>query len=124
MKNNGVGLRAALVALWAAGIVLLAGCDDGNYKHDCPPGQGSIIVDNHSTEVIHVYINGYYTNDVGDFDYEAYDREPGVYRLVLDQKSGNRSYSHDVDVIDGKRTVLKVYVDELYWEYDISIFYD
>ncbi len=124
MKNVGVGLRGAWLVLWAAGSVLLAGCDDGDYKHDPSPGRGSIIVDNRSSDVIHVYINGYYVNDVGDFDYEAYDRGPGLHRLVLDQKRGNRSYSRDVDVIEGKRTVWKVYIDELDWEYDVRVFYD
>ena len=57
-------------------------------------------------------------------DYEAYDRGPGLHRLVLDQKRGNRSYSRDVDVIEGKRTVWKVYIDELDWEYDVRVFYD
>jgi len=124
MNKIGAWMRGTIIALWAAGILLLAGCDNDDYKHDPSPGQGSIIVDNRSWDVIHVYISGYYTNDVGDYDYEAYDRDPGVYRVVLDQKGGSRSYSHDVDVIEGKRTVLKVYVDELYWEYDVAVFYD
>ena len=115
---------------WAGGmllsalVMLLAGCEDGGFKHDPPPGQGSIIVDNQSWDVIHVYIDGYYTNDVGDYDYEAYDRVPGVYRVVLDQKSGNRSYSHDVDVLEGKLTVLEVRINEFDREYDVSMYYD
>lgn len=121
MNNISAGVRGALMT---AAIALLAGCDDGDYKHDPPAGQGSIIVDNRSSDVLHVYLGGYYTNDVGDFDYEAYDRFPGVYRVVLDQKSGSRSYSHNVDVIEGKRTVLKVRVNEFYWEYDVAIYYD
>lgn len=108
----------------AAGCLLLAGCDDENFSHNPPPGQGSIIVDNRSVDVIHVYIGGLYANDVGDFDDEAYDRDPGLYRVVLDQKSGSRSYSHDVDVIEGKLTVLKVNIDEFSWEYDVQIYYD
>ncbi|MBU4198921.1 MAG: hypothetical protein KKE37_00665 [Verrucomicrobia bacterium] len=113
---------------WVGGMLLSAlmmtGCEDGGFKHDLPPGQGSIIVDNHSLDVIHVYIDGYYTNDVGDYDYEAYDRVPDVYRVVLDQKSGNRSYSHDVDVIEGKLTVLEVRINELSWEYDVRVDYE
>lgn len=105
-------------------VVLMAGCEDGGFKHDPPPGQGSIIVDNRSVDVLHAYIDGYYTNDVGDFDYEAYDRLPGMYRVVLDQKSGSRSYSHDVDVIEGKLTVLEVQIDEWDWEYDVRIYYE
>ncbi len=116
------GLAAA--ALVAAGMLWLAGCGDDSFKHDPPPGQGSIIVDNRSSDVLHVYLSGYYTNDVGDLDYEAYDRDPGLYRVVLDQKNGSRSYSHDVDVIQGKLTVLKVNVDEFSWEYYVQIYYD
>jgi hypothetical protein len=113
----------AAVAMLAAGIVLLAGCEDGDFKHDPPPGWGSIIVDNRSWDVVHVYVDGIYANDVGDRDYEAYDNLPGVCRVVLDQKGGIRSYSHDVDVIEGKLTVLEVNIDELDWEYDVRIYY-
>lgn len=118
------GGRGLVVALWAIGLMTLAGCEDGGFKHDPPPGQGSIIADNYSWDVIHVYINGYFANDVGDKDYEAYDRVPGLYRVVLDQKGGARSYSRDVDVIEGKLTVLEVRVDEADWEYDVRIYYD
>ena len=116
--------RAVVVALGAVGIMWLAGCEDDGFNHDPPPGQGSIIVDNHSWDVIHVYIDGYYANDVGDYDYEAYDRDPGLYRVVLSQKDGTRSYSHDVDGIEGKLTVLKVSIDETSWEYYVQIYYD
>jgi hypothetical protein len=118
-------LRGAVLGLLAAGPILLAGCDSGGgYKHDPPPGEGCIIVDVQSSDIVHVYINGIYANDVGDYDYEAYDLDPGMYRVVLDQKNGSHSYSHDVDVIEGKRTVLQVYRYEGSWEYDVRIFYD
>jgi len=115
--------KISVVSLWVAGIMILAGCESDDYSHKPPPGQGSIIVDNKSVDVIHVYVDGYYANDVGDYDYEAYDRVPGLYRVVLDQKSGDRSYSHDVDVIEDKLTVLEVQIDELSWEYDVRISY-
>ncbi len=124
MNHGGARWRGAGTVWWVVVGLLFAGCDDKDFKHDPPPGQGSVIVDNHSSDIIHVYISGTYTNDVGDYDYEAYDRDPGLYRVVLDQKRGDRSYSHDVDVIEGKRTVLKVSVNEWDWEYDVSIYYD
>ena len=116
-------LQTVVIAL-AAMSMLLTGCDDDGFNHDPPPGQGSIIVDNRTPDVIHVYIDETYANDVGDYDYEAYDRDPGLYRVVLGQKSGTRSYSHDVDVIEGKLTVLRVSLDEASWEYYVQIYYE
>ena len=116
--------QAVFVILLTAGIIILAGCEDNDHSHKPPADQGSIIVDNQSLDIIHVYIDGYYTNDVGDYDYEAYDRLPGLYRVVLDQKGGSRSYSHDVDVLEGKLTVLEVWINEVDRRYNIRVYYE
>lgn len=118
------GVQAVAVLLMCAGVMILAGCsDDDGYSHVPPPGQGSIIVDNRSSDIIHVYINGYYTNDVGYYDYEAYDRLLGVYRVVLDQKKGDRYYNHDMDVLEGKLSVMKVWINEGHQEYIVQMDY-
>lgn len=116
--------QAVVVIVLIVGVMLLAGCEDKDHSHKPLAGQGSIIVDNQSLDVIHVYIDGYYTNDVGNSDYEAYDRLPGLYRVVLDQKGGSRSYSHDVDVLDSKLTVLEVWINEVNWRYNVRVYYE
>ncbi len=119
-----LGLLAAALLLGAAG--LLSGCEDHEFTHSPPARQGSIIVDNHSRDVLHVYLGGYYTNDVGDHEYEAYDCNPGLYRVALYQKcsSNCRFANNEVDVLEGQLAILKVRIDEASREYNISLYYE
>ena len=115
-----------LAAVALIGSVTLAGCeDDGDIDHDPPAGQGSIVVDNDGTRDLHVYINGVYQGEVRDGHRTAYDRAPGVYRVVLDESGSDRGYSANVDVLAGRLTVLEAtggeaFGDDLY----VSRFYD
>lgn len=122
--------RLLLTTLTAAVLSFYAtGCDydddDDFDDHDVPEGKGSIIVDNNSADDIAVYIDGVRVEDVDDYEDEAYDVDPGLRRVVLDQRGGeDRSYRGDIDVIEGKRTVLDVSVDALDDEYDVEVFFD
>lgn len=118
-----VGICLLLVALIAAGA-LLAGCESRRFSHDPPPGQGSVVVDNWSDDVLHVYFEGYATNDVSRDDYEIYDLAPGVYRVVLDEKSGYRTFRDYVDVLEGQLTVMEVTADSSSTEYKVRIYFD
>ena len=115
-----------LAAAALIGSVTLAGCDDDDdIDHDPPAGQGSIVVDNDGYRDLHVYIDGVYQGEVRDGHRTAYDRAPGVYRVVLDESGSDRGYSADVDVLAGRLTVLEAtggeaFGDDLF----VSRFYD
>lgn len=105
---------------------MLTGCelDDDPSDHDVPPGKGSLIVDNNTGDSIAVYINGQRQDDADEYDDESYDLEPGVYRVLLDQRSGSRSYAEEYDVIEGRRTILDVTTRGFDNEYDVDASYD
>ena len=82
-------------------------------------------MDNKTVDDLLVYISGHHTNDVADFDYEIFDLDPGVYRVVLDEKGGYRTYRGDVDVLEGQLTVLGVRRNYLVSsEYDVVIHFE
>ncbi|MBU0715742.1 MAG: hypothetical protein KJ964_10345 [Verrucomicrobia bacterium] len=115
------------VAPLAFGMILMLGlcaCDDGDWNHTPPAGMGSIIVDNRTVDGVNVYLDGYYTNRASDFDYEAYDLAPGIHRVVLDESHGDRNWWGDVDVLEGKLTVLEVNTGYYISDYDVRIYFD
>lgn len=117
-------LTALCGSLTLAGTVFLAGCDD-DFNHHPPAGMGSLIVDNATDNKIYVYLNGYETNSVQYYDYEYYDLNPGVYRVVLEEKNGPRSYRDDVDLLKDQRTVLEVKTDAASSSYyDVRVYFD
>ena len=106
MKRNGVWVLCAAMAGWLG----VTGCESDEISdHNPPEGQGSLIVDNQSPYRLDVYLNGQKQESVGDFDDHAYDRLPGVYRLVLDpDEDFLNAVAGDVDVLEGRRTVVQV----------------
>lgn len=103
---------------------LLWGCDsDDDLDNDPPPGQGAILIDNNTFDDIRVFINGERLNDADDFDVSIYTLDPGVYRLVLDQIDGDRSFRDDIDILENRNTVLDVAIRS-FLEYDILIYFD
>ena len=116
---------------WAArlagGMILMLGlcaCDGDDWNHTPPAGMGSIIVDNRTTDGVNVYLEGAYTNQVPDFDNEAFDLAPAIYRVVLDEAHGSRAWRGDVDVLEGKLTVLEVNAGFYSLDYDVQIYFD
>lgn len=94
--------------------------DDDDYDHDIPAGMGTLVIDNRTYSDIYVYISGREQEKVESDDYEFYDREPGTYRVALEEKRGDRTWFGDADVMEGKKTVMKVYTGSRYDEYDVN----
>lgn len=100
----------AAVAL-AALALPFAGCDDDEFDHEPPEGKGTLYVDNRTAEGMDVFIDGERVPGVGSGDNRFYDLDPGVYRVALQADDTDRSYSGDVDVLDGRRTIMDVSID-------------
>ena len=103
------GMFSLCVAFW------VAGCDDPSDNTDFdyvpPSGHGAIIVDNLSPTDVNVFVDGSSVGRVGDDHDEHFDLTPGSHRVVLDQEDGGRSWGGDVDVLDGRLTILRVTLD-------------
>ncbi len=98
-------LVAALLGLWVAGT----GCDENkDFDHEPAAGKGALIINNITPNDINVYADGAYLGQVGDNDDRAFDLEPGIHRVVLDEEDGDRYASDDTDVLEGRLTVLTV----------------
>lgn len=116
--------RAAGAILAAAGLAAMAaGCEDDSFPHTPPDGQGSLIVDNRTGDRLEVFINGAESNRVDNYDYEAYDLDPGVCRVVLQERHGSRSYREDVDILEGRQTIMRVRWFDSY-SYEVDIYFD
>jgi len=114
---------AAAAILAAALALMAAGCEDDSFSHKPPAGLGSLIVDNHTGDRLEVFINGIESNRVSAYDYEAYDLNPGVHRVVIQERHGSRSYRDDVDILEGKLTVMRVRWFDSY-SYTVDIYFD
>ena len=109
-----------------AAVLAVSGCEweDDPTDHDVPAGKGLIVVDNNSVDNITVYIDGTRRGSTDAFNNEAYSVEPGVHRVILDQRSGSRSWRDDVDAVEGKRTILGVTINAGDSEYDVHVYFD
>jgi hypothetical protein len=120
--------RTFVLAGAMATALMAAGCeydDDDDNDHEPPAGQGSLIIYNNTVDDIAVYIDDVRVDDVGDDNDRAYDLAPGVHRVVLDQRGGDRTFRDDIDILEGRRTVMDVTTDPLdAFEYDVVIFFD
>ncbi len=124
MKNQAkqiVRWIGAGMLIWSAG--LLAGCDDSNFNHDPPPGQGTLVVDNWTWDRLQVYIDGRLQESVTSDKHRYYDLRPGQHRVVLDGDDTDRLWADDVDVLEGRLTVLEVQDDSRdYDDFDVRIY--
>ena len=114
---------------WALGMALaaalpwLAGCEDTEYDHDPPEGQGALVVDNSTGDRIYVYVDGMEVDSVRSGKHRYYDLEPGVHRVALDGDDTRRFWANDVDVLEGRLTVLEVLGDSG-GSYDVRVYLD
>jgi hypothetical protein len=108
------------------GLVLgLSSCDDRDrFDHTPPSGQGSMIVDNLTADDLLVYVNGRSVFTVDDYDHELVDLNPGVYRVVVDERHGFHSYYGDLDILEGQLTVIEVKGYSSADDYDVRIYFD
>lgn len=124
IRANQIGkwVGAWMVAL-AAG--LSAGCDDSEFSHDPPARQGTLVVDNWTWDRIQVYIDGRLDESVTSDKHTYYDLRPGLYRVALDGDDTDRYWVDDVDVLEGRLTVLEVEDDPNdYDEFNVRIYLD
>jgi hypothetical protein len=119
-------LQVAGVAAAALLSLLPLGCEDTNeYDHNPPAGLGTLYVDNHTGDDLHVFIDGEEKHKAGDYDKRYYDLEPGVRRVVLAEEDGDRSFRDDVDVLEGHRTIIEVSHEPGDFDhYDVAVFFD
>ena len=116
----------ALTAPFLAGLAVLflaPGCEDNSttFHHTPPAGQGSIIIDNFTYTDIEFFLNGLLQETVKSDRDKTFDLAPGVYRVVLNDKDGDRNWADDVDVLGGRLTVLTVKIDTSYIDgYDVT----
>lgn len=121
-------LRRWIPLLLLAGVIpLLTACDEDNDRDfDPASGKGAIVVDNNTGRNIIVFIDGVRQGRVGDFSDRAFELDPGVYRIVLDEDGGDRNYRDDIDVLVNRLTILDVDVDNDFFDddYDVEVFFD
>jgi hypothetical protein len=115
----------ALAATLLAGLAVLCftpGCEsDDDFDHDPPAGMGSIIIDNFTYTDIEFFLDGILQETVKSDHDKTFDLTPGVYRVVLNDKDGDRNWADDVDVLEGRLTVLTVKIDTGYIDgYDVT----
>lgn len=104
---------------------MAAGCDDSEYDRDPPKGQGSLIVDNFTGDRVLVYVDGVEVDGVSSGRHRFYDLDPGLYRIALDGDDVRRSWADDVDVLEGRRTVLEVRGTSIQYNvFDVRIYFD
>jgi hypothetical protein len=119
------GIPWAALSLLAGALTFLAGCDDSRFSREPPVGQGSVVVDNYTGDRLRVYVDGLEIESTSADDHRYYDLDPGLYRMALDGEDVGRSWAGDVDVLNGRRTVLEVrgYTGD-YRSFDVRIYFD
>lgn len=108
-------------------MLLVCGCDENDYYDHVPPsGMGSLVLDNNSGDDISVFLDGVETLNLDGSDEEIQDLQPGVYRIVLSADHTERSYSADVDILEGRLTILDIRASSAtsYYYYDVLKTYD
>lgn len=113
-----------LVSVLGGVLMLGAGCDGENDEVDFVPsaGHGALIVKNNTSSDLNLYLDGLSRGQVGDDSYLPVDLTPGVYRVVLDEDDGDRQYGADIDILEGRLTVLNVYIEAGdYTEYNVRV---
>lgn len=130
MKSALRSLRCFPVLVLTALLPLVVGCDwddsDDHEDYQPPEGVGALRVDNNTGDDIRVYVDGVQQGTTGDYSDRVFNLNPGVYRVVLDQKNGDRSYRDDIDIIENRLTVLDVSYDNDPFDddYDVEVFFD
>lgn len=117
-------LSLLVIPLLALSVVFAPGCEDEEFDHDPPAGQGTLYVVNNTGDGMSVFINGSRVEGVGSGRKRYYDLQPGVYRIVLDADDSPRSWSGDVDVLRDRKTIMDVGLDSSdYRRFDVFIYY-
>ena len=112
LKHNlSTRLMPACSALILAAALCSAGCEateDDDYNHTPPAGQGSMIVNNDASRNVDVFVDGVLVGDTFDGHWRAFDLPPGVHRVVLQEINGDASFVGDIDILEGRLTILNI----------------
>jgi hypothetical protein len=107
------------------GLFLVTGCDDDEFDRNPPAGQGSLVVDNRTSDRIDVYIDGARMANVRSGKHRYYDLDPGTYRVVLNDDDARRSYADDVDILIDRLTVMDVTLSVTdFRRFDVFIYFE
>ena len=118
-KCGGILLLGVLLAGW------LSACDDDRYDYDPPEGYGALIIENYTGDRVRVYVDGVQTNSVSSGGQGTYDILPGVRRIALDSEDILRSWGGDVDLLEGRRTIMELRGNSFRYEiFDVTLFFD
>lgn len=108
----------------AISAACLSACKLGEDRDHVPPqGYGALFVENNTSRELRVYVDGDLVGSVGRYSDRPFDLKPGVYRVVLDQKDSARNWRDDIDIINGRLTVLDV-ADGIGAGLDVVVFFD
>ncbi len=111
--------KGAWLGLACVALLVSSGChDDRRFeRHTPPPGQGALLVDNGAPNHLRVYIDSVRQDpDARRSRITSYDLDPGLYRLVLEERRTGRNARLDVDILADRNTVAIVDVDpDLPW---------
>jgi len=106
-------------------VLLLSGCDDARYDYTPPEGMGALIIENYTGDSVRVYIDGVQVETVSSGGQRIYDVLPGVRRVALDSEDILRSWAGDVDLLEGRRTIMELRGSNLQLEaFDVTLFFD
>jgi hypothetical protein len=102
--------RLPVALLGAALAVALAACQEEEYMDHTPPeGQGSLVVDNNSTDTLRVLVNAT-TNLIESGAYAVADLAPGDYDVrVEEQGNAYRTFEDLVTVHGSELLILHVF---------------
>ena len=121
MRTLSLPGRILRFAAACALAVTLAGCEDHHHHHKPPAGQGSLIVENNTGGDIRVYLDSKLVGTAKESRDTTFDTAPGYYRLVLDERGGDRYAALDLDIVEGRLTVAEVDLDNSIYRYDVYL---
>ncbi len=119
-------MKKLLTTFLLLGIGLaLAACDwnDDRYRHKPAEGHGALLVDNRTSGDLRVYVDRVEVGKVSAYKDRAFDLTGGVYRVVLEERHGWANWRDDVDIIEGRLTVLDVSSGSS-TRLDVAVFFD
>ena len=102
-------------------VVVLVGCDEEQFDHVPAAGMGTLIIDNDTTDDIDIFVDGLLLGQVDDYDDSYTDMMPGVYRIVLADEDGHRSYREYLDILPGRLTILHVDDTSTWGDYSVWV---
>ena len=127
MKSDsaGRGVRRIARAVAVGLIAAAAGCEDWDkdFHHTPPPGMGSLIVDNRTSDEVNVIVDGADKGRVDSYDDKTCDLAPGLHRVMFDQHHGDRDGVFDFTTATGRVTILHLEVADSDWD-DYSASFD